>query len=46
VERAFGGQPEIVLAPGERSTLAWELGFFKYFEELLAATHASSGPTS
>lgn len=35
---AFGGQPTIVLAPGEQFELTWELGWFADVTSFLAAT--------
>lgn len=37
---AFGGQPELALAPGESSTLTLETGFHADVEAFLAATRA------
>ncbi|MDT7840253.1 glycoside hydrolase family protein [Streptomyces justiciae] len=35
---AFGGQPELRLAPGESTTLAWELGWYTSDEDFTRAT--------
>ncbi|MBL0888634.1 hypothetical protein [Myceligenerans indicum] len=37
---AFGGQPELTLAPGEEHVLEWELGWYESVDEFLAATAA------
>jgi hypothetical protein len=38
--RAFGGQPQIRLRPGESYALAWDLGWYDTSEEFLTASNA------
>lgn len=37
---AFGGQPEIVLAPGESYALSWDIAWFDNIEQLMEAVAA------